>query len=293
MNLEILPRRIVEAVDRRALGALQFVDAVTRLPVVGPAHIEVRGATRAGVPLDVALGANAIRILQNRRGVAVILQAPSFETYTSTFLNPAAQPDPIELRIAVLDAGRSYLPQEFTITLPRSLDPDASGSVFEPVPIGLFRSPDAPVQEGWAVLRVRVVRAGSDPPATLPGVLVRVFASPRGASAPIGAGLTDWRGTIRGEALVPVVGIQRFRPGSGDNVIETDLPIEIEVTRDGAFTGAAGQLPNVPAILAASGAGMIRPPDLPPGSHLDVLHPETTPIRLQAGREYVVELAMA
>jgi len=291
MNLEIMPRRILEAVDRRVLGALQLVDAVTRLPVVAATRLEVRGATRGGAPVDVALGENAVRILQNRRGVAVILRAPFFDSYAATFENPATQPDPLRLRIAVIDAGPSYLPQEFDVDLPRALDPDAPDSVFEPLPIGLFRAPNAPAQEGWALLRVRVTRAGVNPPAPLPGVLVRVFASPPGAT-PIGAGMTDWRGSIRGEALVPVIGIQRFRPGSGANVIETDQPIELEVTRDSSFTGAPGQLPNVPAILAASGAGLIRPPALPPGSHLDILRPETTPIRLEAGREYVVELAM-
>src|ERR1700741_3929491 len=47
--------RVVEHVDRRVLGAFQFVDAVTQLPVVMPANIEVRGATLLGNggPVDV------------------------------------------------------------------------------------------------------------------------------------------------------------------------------------------------------------------------------------------------
>jgi hypothetical protein len=108
MNLDLLPRRVVETVDRRVLGAFQFVDAVTRLPVVVPAAIVVRGATVAGAPVDAGRQENAIRILQNRRGVAVIFRAPFFETYTSTFDHPTpppeTQPNPLRLLLAVADA---------------------------------------------------------------------------------------------------------------------------------------------------------------------------------------------
>ena len=289
MNLDLLPHRVIETADRRVMGALQFVDAVTRLPVVIPARLEVRGATIAGAPVDAGRQENAIRILQNRRGVAVIFRAPFFDTYAGTFDNPSSppetQPNPLRLLLAVTDAGPYYLPQAFHVDLPRSLDPEAPDSVFQPQNVGLFRAPNAPAQNGWALLRVRVTEAGVNPPNPLPGVLVRVFRAPRGvADAPIGAGMTDWRGDIRGEALVPLIGIQRFRPGSGANVIETDQAIAFEAMRDGGFTGAAGQLPDGPSIAAAT-----------PAAPLEILRPETTPttpMRVEAGREYVVHLAM-
>jgi hypothetical protein len=133
-------------------------------------------------------------------------------------------------------------------------------------------------------LRVRVTEAGVDPPNPLPGVLVRVFRSPRGAAdAPIGIGMTDWRGGIRGEALVPLIGIERFRPGSGATVIETDQAIEFEAARDTGFTAAVDQLPNALSIAAAAAAPV------------QILRPDTTPatpMRVEAGREYVVHLAM-
>jgi hypothetical protein len=110
---------------------------------------------------------------------------------------------------------------------------------------------------------------------------------------PIGVGMTDWRGNIIGEALVPVADIQRFRPGAGASVIETDQAIELEATRHSGFTGGTGALPLASALVAGSGAGLIRPPDLPPGSSLQVLLPAAPPpFRVQAGREYVVHLAM-
>jgi hypothetical protein len=248
--------------------------------------------------VDVALQEHAVRIRQNRQGIYVVLRAPFFDTYASAFDNPQSPAETLggvlRLRLAATEAGAQYLPQEFQFDLPRSLDPDAADSVFRPQEVGLFRAPNAPVQDGWALLRVRVTEAGANPPNPLPGVLVRVFRSPRGGGdLPIGEGMTDWRGNVRGEALVPVLGIQRFRPGSGASVIETDQAIELEATRDSAFTGTAGQLPNVPLILAGTGAGLIRPPNQPPLSQLDILRPTTTaPIRVQAGREYVVHLAM-
>ena len=298
MNLDRLPHRLIESADRRVLGAFQCVDAVTRLPIAVPATVEVRGATIAGAPVDVALHEHAVRIRQNRGGLFVVLGAPFFDAYASTLDNPPAPLEtlvaPLRLHLAVTEAGPHYLPQQFQYDLPRSLDPDAADSVFRPQPVALFRAPSAPVQDGWALLRVSVTEAEVTPLTPLPGVLLRVFRSPRGvADLPIGAGMTEWRGGVRGEALVPVAGIQRFRPGSGVTVIETDQAIEFEATRHSGFTGAAGQLPNVPALVAGTGAGLIRPPDQPPLSLLEIVRPATTPpIRVQAGREYVVHLAM-
>ena len=105
--------------------------------------------------------------------------------------------------------------------------------------------------------------------------------------------MTEWRGGVRGEALVPVAGIERFRPGSGASVIETDQAIEFEATRHSGFTGSR---------RAASGCAGPRRGDRrradstarpAAGSQLEILRPATTPpIRVQAGREYVVHLAM-
>lgn len=296
MNLALSPRRIIETVDRRVLAGFEFVDAVTRLPITTRVTPQPRGADVGGAAIGPALDEYTLRIRQNRRGLWVILRAPFFDSYTSTFDNPQPPPEttptPLRLRLGVMDVGDYYLPQEFELTLPRSLDPAAADSIFRPAQVGVFRAPNAPVLDGWAVLRVLVTQAGT-PANRLPGVLLRVFRTPRApADVPIGLGMTDWRGAVRGEALVAVPGIQRFRPGSGPQaVIETELPIEFEATRDSAFTGAAGQLPNVPRLLAGTGAGTIRPPSLPPGSTLTVVRP-TPPLRARAGREDVIQLAM-
>jgi hypothetical protein len=287
MNLGQMPHRTMESADRRVLGAFECVDAVTRLPLAAPITVEVRGATIAGAAVDVAVHERSVRIQRNRSGWFVVFAAPFFDDYASTFDNPATPPetlvDPLRLQLAVTAAGPHYLPQEFRYDLPRSLNPEAADTVFRPEAVALFRAPSAPVQDGWALLRVTVTQAGGAPLVPLPGVLLRVFRSPRGVTdLPIGVGMTEWRGGVRGEALVPLAGVERFRPGSGAAVIETDQAIEFEATRLSGFTGATGQLPDVAALVAA-------PPSVP----LEIVRPATPPpIRVQAGREYVVHLAI-
>ncbi len=296
MTLASQPYRIIETAARRVPGAFQFVDAVTETPLDVAAGLEIRGATVGAPPEPAAVGEGNLRIRRNRRGVYVVFDAPFFGEYTEAFDDPHSpaktQSGPLRLHLAIADAGPYYLPQEFDVDLPRPLDPHVAGNVFAPQPVPLFRAPNAPVQDGWTLLRVRVTAAGITPENGLPGVLVRVFRQPRVAGdLPIGKGMTDWRGNIRGEALVPIAGLQRFRPGEGEHVVATDYAIEFEATRDPAFTGAVGQLPNVPRIVAGTGTGIIRPPAQPPGSELTMLKP-AAPLRVQAGRQYTVQLAM-
>jgi hypothetical protein len=297
-DLDIRPQRRIETVDRRILGAFRLVDAVTGLPLGVPAVVDVLGATINGIPLDAVVDRHTVPLRQNRRGIVVVFGAPLFDTYTAAFENPAAPPEtavnPLRLRLAIASAGSSHLPRALTLDLPRALDPAAAASVLAAQSIEVLRSPNAGVQPAWAVLRVRVTRAGVNPLTPLGAVLVRVFRSPRApADRPIGVGMTEWRGAVAGEALVAISDIQRFRPGAGANVLDTDLAIELEASRHDTFTGVAGVVPDVDALIAGAGQGFIRPPTQPPGSQLTVLQPATAPpMRVQAGREYVVHLAM-
>jgi hypothetical protein len=297
--------RPIESVDRRVLGAFQLVDHATRLPVVFPANIEARSAAivelQAGdtaVTIQpVPLAAGAVRIRQNRIGRFVVFSAPLFEGYIAEFTAPATPAplaDParrLRLQLAITRAGPGHLPRMFALDLPRALDPAGAGNVFEPQDVELFRAPSAPVQDSWAILRARVTQAGTG--TALPGVLIRVFRRPRQpADEAIGAGLTEWRDArLRGEALVAITGLQRFVPGGGPNVIETTHAIEVEVTRDAAFTGAPDTLPAVDRLLAGTGEGVIRPPGQPPDSVLTILRP-APPLSIAAGEELALELEM-
>lgn len=294
----------LERVDRRALGAFRFVDAVTRLPITFPVKVEVRHATLVDPNGDVNLPQHegSVQLRQTRSGAHAILRAPFFDEYAARFDDPPAPPGlqnrPLRLRLTVVNAGPNYLPQEFSLDLPRALDRHAGDNVFQPPPVELFRTPGAPVLDGWAALRVRVTDANTGDP--LPGVLVRVFASPRTANAaPLGRGVTEWRGDLRGEALVPVANLPRFRPGAGQNVFETTQAVHFEVVRDPAFTGAGNQLPDVPGIDAGRVAGLLRrrsdqppaPAGQPPApAPLGVSPP--APLAVRAGRETVVGLSL-
>jgi hypothetical protein len=161
----------------------------------------------------------------------------------------------------------------------------------------MLRAPAASVFDGWAVLRVNVRQTGTQ--ATLPGVLIRVFRSPRPANAePIAVGMTEWRNAhVRGEAVVPIPGLQRFVPGGGANVFETTHTLELEATRDQNFPDvnsdvpAVEQLPDVDALIAAAGANIIRRAQAPAIPALTIVRP-ALPLAIAAGEERAVELEM-
>ncbi len=285
--------RVVEQVDRRVLGGFQFVDAVTRLPVTTALDVEVRSAALAGAgpAVDVPLHERSVQLRQNRSGCQVVWRAPFFDDYCSSFDNPEdpAETPPgtnLRLRLALRNAGPHYLPREFEFNLPRSVDPAADDNVFEPALVQLFRAPGAPVLGGWCVLRVRVTQESTGVP--LPGVLVRIFRSPRGGNDPaIGQGMTEWRANLRGEALVAVADLPRFRPGEGEDVFETTQAIHLEATRDPNFTGAPEQLPDISGNTPGAITGRSDPP---PGPALTVDPP--APLNLRAGSEMTVHLTM-
>lgn len=285
--------RVVEHVDRRMLGAFQLVDAVTGLPVTVAAKVEVRSAAlvNGGPPADVPLPERSVQLRQNRSGFHVIERAPFFDDYCSSFEDPQ-DPDEtppgtrLRLRLALRNAGPHYLPREFQFSLPRSVDPAADDNVFEPVLVQLFRAPGAAVLGGWSVLRVRVTQENSEAP--LPGVLVRVFRSPRDVNDPaIGQGMTEWRGDLRGEALVAVADLPRFRPGDGEDVFETTQAVHLEATRDPNFTGAPGQFPDIPGTAPGAITRRSDPP-APPPLGVD----PAVPLDLSAGEEMTVQLTM-
>ena len=290
--------RIVEWVDRRVLGAFRLVDATAGLPVAGPARVMVRAvaiADPAGA-VPVPLANNAVVVRRNTSGLFVLLTAPFFDDYVNSFGSPLAPaetaPGPLRLHIAAIPETTSHLPQEFDFELPRSLDHATANSVHRANDVALYRAPASPVLSGWSVLRVHVTQAGGTSP--LPGVLVRVFREPRAAGdSPIGAGMTEWRGRLAGDGMVALTDIPRFRPGSapGDPVFVTNQEISFDVLRDSAFTGASGQFPDVPGMLAESLPSIIHPPTVPPGSVFTVLNPPA-PILVSAGRELTVHIEM-
>jgi hypothetical protein len=288
--------RVVENVDRRVLGAFQLVDAVTHLPVRTAAKVEVRSAALvgAGAPVNVPLHERSLVIQQNRSGFHTIIAAPFFEEYSTAFDDAVDPPETppgtqLRLRLAIIEAGPQYLPQEFAFDLPRPRDRGVPDNVFVPMAVEIFRAPGAPVLGGWSALRVRVMQVGTGEP--LPGVLVRVFRSPRvDADRPIGSGVTDWRERLRGEALVAVADLLRFRPGAGADVFVTSQAVHLEAVRDTAFTGAAGAISDVSTLLTSNAPQIVRRRSNPPGPLLTVEPP--APFDIEAGGEITVRITM-
>jgi hypothetical protein len=148
--------RVVEHVDRRVLGAFQFVDAVTRLPVTVAAKVGVRraalvnGAADTGVPLH----EGSVQIRQTQSAFHTILRAPFFDAYAVSFLDPQNPPETLNrrlrLRLAVTNAGPHTCRRSFnSICLARWIE--LTRRVF--FVHGLWICFALPVRRCWAVGR--------------------------------------------------------------------------------------------------------------------------------------------
>ena len=214
---------MLELVDRRALGAVRFVDVTTRLPIVEPLLVESEDA----------------RLIRNRGGMYVLLAARGLRAQTDSFRNPPAQPAlaSVAVRLTVEDPRRVYLPRATTIRLPRNPAPNAAAasSLFRPIEVAMYPSPAARTAPSWAVIRARVNEAGTE--RGLPWSLLRVFQDDE--AQPLAHGLTD----RRGEALVAVPGIPitTFNVGAGP-VLATEITVTLQAVHDPALT--ANDLPD-------------------------------------------------
>ncbi len=214
--------------DNRVLGAIRWIDAVTRAPITVPL-----------VPLASPPNATHLRFIRNFSGLTVITHADGLETYTATFnlddLDPgdAVPALSLELHGQVTDPTGNYLPRRFTLDLPLDADPTLTppdntrppNSLFEPIDVELLPSPSAKVPAGWAQVRVLILDAEGDP---IPHALARVVATAADPAdeVTLGFGQSD----SRGEALVAIPGLKNFAPGATEDevvTIETAARLEI------------------------------------------------------------------
>jgi hypothetical protein len=206
----------LERVESRIVGAIRFVDTVTRTPIPNDGF---------------QVTAQGVRFLRNRSGLRVIYQAPGFDAYAASFESPPLAPavGSVNLVIAISDPAQFYLPRSMRITLPRDSDSAAfaaATSLFQPIDVLMFPAPAAAVAVNWAVLRVGVLGGNGD---HLGGALLRVLRN----GSELGSGLTDWRG----EALVPVAGVPVTTFGENAGAVVTS---EIDVTLQVVFDPTAG-----------------------------------------------------
>lgn len=187
---------MIELIDRRVFGAIEFIDDLSETRVLDPLRIDAPG----------------VQVLRNRSGFYVLREVDGQDAYTRAFDNPPARPARSELTLNVQDPAQRYLPQRIGLALPRWL-PDGAEAVddadnaLKPVTVRLAPAAGMPLQSAWAVLRLKVAVSGS---ATgLANVLVE--AQPALAGQPLRRSFTD----RHGEALVVIVSAPPILPLAG------------------------------------------------------------------------------
>lgn len=194
---------MLEAVERRVLGAIDFVDAATGLPVRAP--LQLRAAQ--------------LRLRRNGSGLWVVFGADGLEAH-DVFAAPPAAPalGAHSYTVEVSDPAQRYLPRRFTLKLPRDPDPAHAAqadSLLRAQTVQLYGSPAAPLAPNWARLRLSLTRVGSGE--RIGGAFVRV--TPALAGVATARGLSD----AGGEALLAVPGIPKLMAsGGGGGAVVTD-----------------------------------------------------------------------
>jgi hypothetical protein len=204
---------IEESVDRRVLGAVRFVDAVSRLPVMAPLLVRADG----------------VSWVRNRRNLYVIVHAPGLDAHTAEWLAPPDEPaiGSVRVELTVRDGARRYLARRAVVRLPR--DPDAEraaerDSLFQPADIALYPAPSSGVAAGWSVVRGAV--AGAAPNTTLAHALVRVVGA---GDALLARAMSDERGEVL--VAVPNIPVTTFDGGDGP-VLATQVDATLQVVHD-------------------------------------------------------------
>jgi len=262
----------MDLLDRRVLGAIEFVDAVT--------------AARLRAPLKVEPADAGVDIRANRSSLYVIHRAPGLESHLDQFEKMPTTPTfgAREFEIRVRDPGRRYLPRGLRIALPR-LDAPASDarSVLNPLVVPMFPAASAAVNPRWAVLRVHVQGSAGRKPG-LGNVLVKV--TPQVAGLPAVSAMTD----ERGEALVAIAGAQPIlAQGAAPALLTRTFACNVDVVVDRRVVIAAPAPPAAPAAAAAAAAELpLADPDVIERDRLagvaDVTLIAQSPVSLSAGQ---------
>lgn len=203
-----------DLIERRVLGVIQCVDAVT-------------GET---IDNQLSITAAGVQFTRNRSGKYAIASAPGdLQTHDSAFAQPPTTPglETVAIQVQVIDPSGHYLPRQQTIQLPRDPNPEAAdgaSSLFQPIAMRLLCSPTAKTGSEWAVIRATVKNQTTNE--RLPWALIRVVQS---NPAQVTLSQADWRG----EALIAVPGIPLRMSGSGTDAVSTDeVAVEMEVIFD-------------------------------------------------------------
>jgi hypothetical protein len=226
-----------ETVERRVFGAIEFVDDVTDARVLD----------------SLRLTAPALGIVRNRLGLYVVRTLEGHDDYTRALDNPPTAPARQDFALLVEDPNKHYLPQAVTLSLPRLLPtaavPVADGdNALVPLQVRLFPAAALPLRASWAVLRLRVIVDGSNPPIGLANVLVEAVPQPVGLS--MRRTVTD----RQGEALLVIQGAPPILPDAGPAGLTREFVVSVSLIVDKAVVkttnDAAIAAPDIARIVA-------------------------------------------
>jgi hypothetical protein len=204
-----------ETIERRVFGAIEFIDDLTEARVLDPLRILGPGVT----------------LMRNHSGFHVIRDVQGHDDYTRAFDDPPANPTRTGFPMTVEDPRGRYLPQAFTLELPRRLPTPTlpaidADNALKPVQVRLVPAAGLPLRAAWAVMRMKVVVGGSDPPVGLANVLVE--ATPQLAGLAVRRTLTD----RHGEALVVIASAPPLLPDAGPAGLSRDFKVSLSLLLD-------------------------------------------------------------
>lgn len=219
---------MIEHVERRVLGALEFVSAAT--------------GARVAAPLRVA--ADGLTIRRNASGLVVLWRARGLDAHEDAFLAPPATPSPQSLGfdLDIDDPAHRYLSRRAHIELPRQAAPTSDpDSVLLPIRIALMPAPATPMAPAWTVLRVRVV-AGSTPQPRK-GIANAYLRATLALDKPrVVTAMTD----ARGEGLFVVPGVNPVVAMAGPQPLGRQFTASLEVVLDSAVARLEGMPEPLP-----------------------------------------------
>jgi hypothetical protein len=219
---------MIETVERRIFGAIEFLDDLTGARVLSALRIEAPG----------------VGLMRNRAGLYVIRTLDGQDDYTRAFDDPPANPPRSDVAMSVRDPENRYLPRAFTLALPRLLPTPTLPAVdadnaMRPVQVRLSAAASVSLRATWAALRLRVVVNGSSPELGLANVLVE--ATPAVTGLTVQRTMTD----RHGEALVVIAGAPPMLPDPGPAGLTREFKCAINLVLDKAVvrTSADADIP--------------------------------------------------
>jgi len=224
---------ILDLQDRRVLGGVVFVDAITQASIVD----------------RLAVTSADLTLRPNRSGVYAIFNGPGFNALTAQF-NPAASgwPTAQSFEITVSDPNLRYIARRAKVQAPQPLS-----AAFTLQSVALYPGPARAVAPNWAVVRASVTATDNRP---LPWTVLQVVKSDNNVNSVIATGMTD----ARGEALLAVMGLGlQVSPNASGAVTEVTTPVTVQAWFDpSALQQTPDWIPNPDDILANLASSSLR-----------------------------------